>query len=367
MRLLDRYLLRQLLGPFLYCLFAFSMMVVVYDLFDHFAEILKAKPDVALVARYYVGVLLPSLDFLLPACLLLASLYALWQLTRSNELIAMRCSGISFLRIMLSFASVGLVVSILSAVVGETLTPQATRWSDEFYRNKFHVREKNIQENRPYYNIRANRQWVIGELDLKQPSRMKNVQVIQERPDETRIREYLAERAEWLDGEWWFYGVREQAFNTEGNPVGSSRVLDPDAGKAIQMPFLTERPDDIANDIMAWEYSNSRDLRRFIRLTKGNTSASARAEKRTKFYQRLAMPWACLVVTLFGIPAGTRNARQGALTGIFVAIGFFLCFYAVTQVGLFLAMKQVLPPWLGAWMANIAFLAAGIYMLIRLR
>ena len=79
------------------------------------------------------------------------------------------------------------------------------------------------------------------------------------------------------------------------------------------------------------------------------------------------MPWACFIVTLFGIPAGTRSARQGVLIGILLAMGFFFGFYALGSIGGFLGRKQIIDPWLGAWFSNIVFFISGSVMLVRMR
>jgi lipopolysaccharide export LptBFGC system permease protein LptF len=91
------------------------------------------------------------------------------------------------------------------------------------------------------------------------------------------------------------------------------------------------------------------------------------AHRLVDLHVRLAMPWACLIVTIFGIPAGSRYSRQSALSGVFLAIGFFMAFYALVQFAILLGKWQVLEPWLAAWLPNLVFLLAGAAMLWRMR
>jgi lipopolysaccharide export system permease protein len=316
------------------------MLVVIWDLFDHFGEIIKAGPSFLSIAHYYLGVLCPAFEYLVPACLLLAAIYALWQLTRSNELIAMRVSGISMYRLMFPFLGVGLAFSIFNLVMGTMITP--------------------------HYCISGHRQWMIGELDLNEPSRLLRVKVTQERKDGTRALDIVAKKADWLDGQWWFYGVQEQKYNELGDPAGLLVPAVPDPTAVQQIPFLSEKPSDFVNEPKEWEHYNYTEMVRYLKENKGSSGKDF-TQKKVDLHRRLAMPWACLIVTLFGIPAGSRSARQNVLLGVFMAVGFFLAFYVLNQIGAFLGIRGIISAWLGAWLSNIVFMAVGIWLLVKIR
>jgi LPS export ABC transporter permease LptG len=366
MMLIDRYLLRRFLGPLAYCLLTFSMLIVIWDLFDHLGAIIKARPSITLVVRYYLGVLCPSFEYLTPACLLLSAVYALWQLTRSNELIAMRVSGISVYRLMLPFLGVGFIFSIANMVIGMTVAPRAALWTANFYSNKFKVPEQQIRLDQPYYNTGGRRQWTIGVIDLQNSHQLLRVKVTQERKDGTRSLDIIADKAEWLDGQWWFYGVQQQKYSEDGSPTGTLTPAVADPASVQHLTFLNEKPADFVNEAKSWEYYTYAEMLRYLRSHKSLSEKDV-AQKKYDLNRRLAMPWACLIVTLFGIPAGTSSARQSALSGVFLAVGFFLGFYAMSQVGTYLGIRQTIPAWFGAWLSNIVFTITGICMLIKIR
>ena len=79
------------------------------------------------------------------------------------------------------------------------------------------------------------------------------------------------------------------------------------------------------------------------------------------------MPWACLVVTLFAIPAGAKSGRQSIVNAILLVILVFLAFYAINLGGLYLGKQRILTEWLAAWLSNIVFLAVGIIMSFKMR
>ena len=82
MRILDRYTLRQLIGPLVWCLALFVILYLVIDLFGHLDEILRLRVPVHVVARYY-GSMLPLIFVqVAPFACLMAVLYTVGNLNR---------------------------------------------------------------------------------------------------------------------------------------------------------------------------------------------------------------------------------------------------------------------------------------------
>ncbi len=367
MRLMDRYILREYLTPLVYCLGTFIMFYVVWDLFANLGEIIEAKTPALLIARYYGCLMLPTLEYLAPASLLLATLYTLWQLTRNNELTAMRSSGVSLYRIMVPFLAVGVVFSIVTGVVKEAVAPSAARWAHEFSESDFTRQTlREAVSDYPFANSLDHRQWRIGRIDLRDAKRLRDVSVTQERPDGSRLKRWIAGHAEWLDGEWWFFDARVQHFDSEDRPIGTPEPLGVHKSAGVCMPHLTEGPRDLQIASKPAEFLSGREILHFIR-THPNISEQRMIEKVVDFHGRTAMPWACFILTLFAIPTGGRNSRQSVITGIFLAIALLLGFYGLNVCGVFLGKRQILAPWLGAWLSNIVFLITGLFMLLRMR
>ena len=366
MKLMDKYLLREYLVHVAYCLILFFMIYVIFDLFGHLTGFLDAKTPLYTVCYYYLCVMIPTLEYLVPASLLLATLYTLWTLTRNNEFTAMRASGISLFRIMMPFLGVGVVFTLITAGIKESVGPRAGQWARDFAASKFSESTEGTYREVAYYSKITRRQWVIGELDPRFPERLLDVKVKQERPDGTTAEEITAKKAEWVNGQWWFSAVSIQKYDRFDNPVGGSKAKEPKSSVPRPMGYLTERPSDFLNEVRPPEFLTSLELARFI-VSHKDLSPRTKAQKRFDLHSRLAMPWACVIVTLFGIPAGAKGGRQSALTGIFLAMAFFFGFYALMHIGMFLGKREIVAPWLGAWLSNIVFLAAGILMMFRLK
>ena len=107
MRLLDRYLLGELLVPLLYCLAGFQIFWTAFDVFSHLDD--YQSLGWAQIGSIYLLKTPELLTTVLPIALLLALLYTLTHLARANELVAMRAAGVSLARISLPFFVVAFV------------------------------------------------------------------------------------------------------------------------------------------------------------------------------------------------------------------------------------------------------------------
>ena len=73
MRLLDRYLLRELLVPFGYCLGSILIFWVTSELFKDLGDFQRNGMQVADIAEYYLVKMPDLLGYVLPIALLLAA------------------------------------------------------------------------------------------------------------------------------------------------------------------------------------------------------------------------------------------------------------------------------------------------------
>src|SRR5260370_30324264 len=116
MRLMDRYLLRELLVPLGYCLSGFLLLWVTSDLITELSGLQEKKLHAGDIAQYYLIKTPEFLVLILPIALLLALLYALTNHARHHEITAIRAAGISLWRLCLPYLAVGFLASL--AVLG---------------------------------------------------------------------------------------------------------------------------------------------------------------------------------------------------------------------------------------------------------
>src|SRR3989442_9050740 len=131
MRLLDRYLLRELLVPLGYCLGGFLVFWIAFDLFGNLGVFQTNRlrgPD---VAEYYLFKAPEFLVVVLPIALLLALLYTLTNHARHHEITAIRSAGLSLWRVCLPYLAVGLLASLALFALNELLVPDSDDAADQ--------------------------------------------------------------------------------------------------------------------------------------------------------------------------------------------------------------------------------------------
>src|SRR5580765_6119549 len=136
MRLLDRYLLRELLTPLGYCLMGFLVLIVTADLTGRLDDFHMHRMHFGDVCLYYAVQLPEMLVKIMPMTLLLALLYALTNHSRNNEITAIRAAGVSLWRLALPYFVVGLLASMAMFAVNEFWVPDADARADQILRRR---------------------------------------------------------------------------------------------------------------------------------------------------------------------------------------------------------------------------------------
>ncbi len=362
MRLITRYLLREFLGPLVACMVVFNTIFLVFDLFDHVSSFFVAKLPLVAVLRYYFGLICAYSQWFTPASLMLATLYTMWQLSRNSEIIAMRASGISFKRLAAPFLVVSVFVALGTAAVAEFVTPEASAWSLRLKENNFDLASssRDMRYRYPYYNPYGRRMWLFDEINVATVDSVSHIRrrvtVTKELPGGLNEWSIKAEQADYLDGAWWFTKPRRTWYDSNGVALPSSEAP-LGALTLVRMSEFDETPGDIVAEARDWEMGSVREMLRAL-----ERATVPEPEKWFDVHYRFASPWACVVITLFAVPAGLSTARQSVLRGVFLALAVFFGFYALTHFGMFLGKQGVLAPWLAAWAPNIICFSASIVL-----
>jgi lipopolysaccharide export system permease protein len=373
MRLLDRYLLRELLTPLAYCLGGFLIFWISFDLFNELPEMQERKMHLPDVLAYYVAMTPGFLVLVLPIALLLALLYTLTNHARHNEITAMRAAGVSLWRICAPYFVVGFAMSIALFVLNEFLVPRSTDWSNRIltrYVQKSGDTETQTEfRNFGFTNARGHRAWFIGEYHAPTTEMLKP-QVNWNLPDGSSWRLY-ADRAIRTNGVWTFFNAAEYSQADASAPLVPALQTN-----VLAMPEFDETPSQIQSEIKISGYLGLdatrksdiplKDIFDYLRLHPSLSRADS-SWLFTKFYGRLAAPWTCLVVVLIAIPFGAASGRRNLFVGVAGSIFICFTFFVIQQVGLALGSHGNLPAWLAAWLPNLIFGVAGLFLMARVR
>ena len=140
MRLLTRYILKQLFMPFI-----FSLLIIVFVLFTQFLlraidRFIGKGLDLGTIFEYLFLNLGWISALAVPMAVLVAALMAFGQFSEDNEITAMRSSGISFATIILPALTMGLLISITLILFNAFIMPEmnfkARMLSGDIYRKR---------------------------------------------------------------------------------------------------------------------------------------------------------------------------------------------------------------------------------------
>ena len=125
-RLLDRYVNpRHFLQAYPYCIAGFISIWLIFDVSDNISTFLDARISRMLILKYYLTQVPQILVILLPVALLLALLFCLGRMSRSNEVVSMLTAGVSLPRIISPLILVGLLTTAGSLALNYSLGPHA--------------------------------------------------------------------------------------------------------------------------------------------------------------------------------------------------------------------------------------------------
>jgi lipopolysaccharide export system permease protein len=369
MRLLDRYLFREILIPLGYCLGGFLLFWVAFNLISDIGDLQEHKMHAGDIAQYYLMKTPEFVVFVLPIGLLLALLYALTNHTRHNEITAIRAAGVSLWRLCLPYFTVGLAASAVLFVLNEYCVPEISEKAEQIKNRRSGIPRHLIQRF-AFTNSRDARTWGMATYNTE-TGEMTRPQIYYALPDGSR-RVLVAERALRVNQVWTFYNARElhdTGANTALVPIYQTNVL--------TMPLFSETLEEIQSEInvskgmsLQGKYKADVPLTQildYLRLHPQPATSEARHWLYTKLHGRLAAPWTCLIVVLIAIPFGAASGRRNVFVGVAGSILICFIYFVLQQGGLAAGTSGRLPSWLAAWLPNLIFGVAGLFLTANVR
>jgi lipopolysaccharide export system permease protein len=369
-RLLDRYLLRELLVPLAYCLGGFLIFYIAFDLMFQINRYLDAHLLFWDIVEYEV-VMLPELlyDLVLPVSLLLALLYATTQHNRHHELTAMRAAGVGLWRLAVPYFAVGVAFGVVIFLIGEFWLPSADQRAKSILgRRQDDPGQRDESTKLDFYNEATHRDWHMDRFN-RQTSEILRLKLTTSFPDGS-TRTVDAPRALYRDGHWLIYNAMtweqkpgEPAPTLSGsNAVVSLTLPETPAWIQSEIKFNTLRATDAAKGPQL----SIREIREYLR-EHPRIDAAKKAMFLTQLQGRLAAPFTCLAVVLIALPFGARAGRHNVFVG--VASSIFICFgyFILQRITYGLGVGGYLPPILSAWLPNIICGGTGLVLLARVR
>ena len=362
-RTLDRYAVGEWLRVFLITLLGFPILVLVIDLTDKLDQYLGRGIKPAAVALSYVFYF-PELMFLiLPVAVLFATVFTVGALDRHSELTAAKASGISFHRVVRPLFLAAGTAFVVGLLLGE-IAPVATSRRMEL------LGEKAIRSTSSRYNFvyRADGGWVyaIRALELRSRELMDLMLEREGTGADYPTIVLAAERANYSDSGKVRKRVRPSHWTLHRGTLRYLAGTEPVEEYAFQFDSLhsrtlTERPVDLLAEPKAPDEMRYGELRSYIdALVRSGSNAK---KLQVELALKIAIPFICLLIALFGAPLAISSPKSGAAWGVAASLATTFIVLLMFQLAKAVGAGGVLPPALAAWTPNILVGVAAFYLL----
>jgi LPS export ABC transporter permease LptF/LPS export ABC transporter permease LptG len=358
-RLMDIYLLRRFLFHFSLLMAAFIFLFEAFTFFEVLDDIARHRVPFLIVVDYF-RYLTPYLVYnLAPLGALVAVLVTLGVMSKNNEIVACKASGISLYRLAVPLLFAGLALAATMIVLDETYLPYANQRQDAL---------RNQIKGKPPQTYTQPQRWIFGEnakiynYDLFDPAQnlFGGLSVVEHDPISFQMRRRVfASRAQWSDTQrvWVLEGGWVRDFS-DGTITRYERF------PVTFLPELSEPPGYFNREVRQASQMNWVGLRRYIDgLHKaGFDVANLTVQWHVKIAFPLIAPVSMLLAIPFALLVGTRGAIGGVALGVAIGIVYW------TAARLLEAMGGVgqLPPFLSAWSTDITFFFLGLYFFLKM-
>jgi len=349
MTILTRYILRKFIGPFLSIFGLLIIIIFVSQVIERLDRFLADGVNLSDV----LGYLITSMPFqalqILPIATFMATLYVVGNLARTKEYIAGLAGGVAPEKFLGGLFGAGLLISALAFIANETVVPIATRYSRAVYRQD--IRRLGEWNQTLFTNIFvAGAEGRIWSAKIFNKSTGIMERVIIDTYSAGRVGAQIdATKAKWQQEGWLFQDGVVREFGADGISIAKMENFE-----KLFMPFQ-EHPSDLVTQEPQPEQMNFKTLKRHIKRL--SALGVPIRNLKVELMMKLSFPFSCFVVTLLGIPLAMRGKGNWGW-GIATALMMTLFYMVFMQFGKALAQRMI-PPFIGAWLANVVFLLIG--------
>lgn len=349
---IDKYILKNFLGTFIFLLGAFSLIAIVIDFTEKINDFVDRKVPLVPILNYFKNFIPYILALLFPIFIFVAVIFFTSRLANRSEIIAILSSGMSFKRFMRPYVIGSAIISGVLLFANHFVIPIANKarlkfeekylW-EHFYAtdNNFHIRiSPNEYIFMQSYNVDAKTGYRFSYEKLNK---------------EDIVEKIVSDRCQFdsIKNIWKLIEVTTRKLNG----IHEEMINYPTLEKAF--PFS---PSDLVEKREAKQMMTTPQILAFIHKEKQKGSQNLN-EYLLEYYRRTAAPFSAFVLSIIGACIASRKVRGGS--GIHLAVGLMIsaAYIFIMQFSTMFSLKGNLHPMIAVWIPNVLFgvLAVFIY------
>ena len=366
--ILDAYILRELVWPFVFALAAYLLFWFINIFFLAADYIINSHAPIFLVLRFLVFRIPQSTPLAFPFASLFATLLAFGRFAQDNELTALRTSGVSFWRICVTPLLCGAGVFALSYGINEQIAPVTTDLSTRaFYQMVYHTDQLPIDAGFFRKDDTTGNVFYVGNVssDNKQ---MQNVMIFENSTTTPYKTVVNAPTAEVHGTILKLVHARITHFKASGEVNGQAVIQDElDVGLPLG-ETIEEFTKSSQNDPYAITSTELKTRINAMQATGQGGETLSTLE--ITLAQRLAFPFASFIAVVLALPLATQVGRRGKnlgmAFGIALSVLLLFVYYIIMSAFLALGKSGAMNPYVAAWAPNAIMATAGALMFRRI-
>jgi LPS export ABC transporter permease LptF/LPS export ABC transporter permease LptG len=357
--IIDLYLLRRFLYNFALVLGIFILLFETFTFFELLDDIARHHIPFIVVVSYF-RFLIPYLLYQLsPLAALVGVLVTIGVMSKNNEIVAFKASGISMYRLAVPLLFAGMILAGTLLLLDSTYLPYANQRQDAL---------RNQIKGRPPQTYTRPQRWIFGEnskvynYDLFDPTQnlFGGLTVIELDPNSFEMhRRIFATRARWLTAEKTWVLESGWVRDFSGGDVTQYSPF-----KVTTLPELVEPPSYFNREVIQAIQMNWFDLDKYIAgLRRAGFDVSS---LKVQWHKKLAYPLIAPISMLLAIPFAILVGSRGAVSGIAMGVGIGIAYWAVSALLEAMGGIGQLPPMLAGWSPDIIFFFLGLYFFLKM-
>ncbi|MDR3071808.1 MAG: LptF/LptG family permease [Endomicrobium sp.] len=357
-KILYKYIIKIFAKIFLFTIAALSVVIITSELFTYMPLYIEYKASFDAILLHLISNLPEWLVQGLPIATLLAVLFSIGNLSKKNEITAIKASGINTWRIITLFLMTGFIIGLCDFAIREFILPKTSLYAQDVKREK--VKKEKTRIHTDFYNqivsLPNHIKIIMGHFDTKACT-MKNVVVEKYNDNFTIKRLILAEKASWVNNTWILTNgvIRDFDINSWHEIYFKSH------DSAIHVT-----PKDLTIEDIPYHAMNIRDFKKYINKLKvfGQTATKAKII----LYIRFSAIFSHIIVMMIGIPFTIGfGSKLNKMLSFSLALGVAFTYWGMQAITQAFGENFILPVFLAAWLPNAIFSIIGVYFLVKIR
>lgn len=362
MKVLDRYLTRELFLPILYCSLSLVFLILIADLFDNLDDLLRSQASLKVVLKYYLAIVPYAFVQTVPWAAWLGTLFLLVNLGFHHETTAMKAAGLKIITIVKPILFLGFLIGIGTFLISDKIVPKTFRAARELKEGHIDKKDKagkqkeKLLQNLTYYS--GGEQLFYIRSFSKSKGELNGVVALWAGKKIGDKRQKMTARGGvWKGGQWEFKDVTEYLTDARGKILGEPKTF-----TVKTYPDIVFTPDDLVSASSESAFLSYRELKDSIQKLKEN-GVNVKSET-VDLHYRLAAPWQALVMMLLTVPFMGRSLNRRAIAvHVLFCVGTIFAYHVSGAVGVALGKAGKTLPFLSAWFGNITFAVGAFFYL----